>query len=82
MRYFVTIRALDDIGFADLGSFDLDLFVGSSKRRDRSVEGLLSLEQVGYLVDRGYEVLVEDAESARSRATDIVSFAEWRKSVS
>lgn len=82
MRYFVTIRAVDDAGFTDLGSYDLDLFVGSSKRKERSVEGLLSLEQIGQLVDGGYEVLVEEAESARSRARDTVSFAEWRKSVS
>lgn len=82
MRYFVTIHATDDVSFVELGSFDFDLVVGSSQRRARSVEGLLSLGEVGKLVDLGYEVTVQQPETARARARDIISYKAWRESVS
>ena len=82
MRYFVTVIAPSERTFLELGEFDLDLVVGSAKRRNRSIEGVLELGEIGKLVDLGYEVMVAEREDARSRASEIISFDAWRKSVS
>jgi hypothetical protein len=48
---------------------------------DYSIEGLLSLEEIGKLVDNGYAVLVEAEASARSRALKTMEFKEWLKAM-
>ncbi len=45
------------------------------------IEGLLTLEQVGSLVDAGYSVYVEVEQRARSRADNIMGFEDWLKSL-
>lgn len=79
-RYFVTIIAQDRESFLRLHEYDLDLVHGSARARDRkqpTIEGLLTMEEVARLVDDGYRVVVEEESSKRARATQIVGFDRW-----
>lgn len=49
--------------------------------RETAIDGLLSLEQVGRLVADGYQVLVREGASKRSRASQVMEFQDWLKAV-
>ena len=60
--------------------FELDLFQPTSKMtgNEFTIEGLLTLEEVGKAVENGYKVLVEELSSKRARAgTETVGFDDW-----
>ncbi len=42
-----------------------------------SMDGLLTLEQVGRLVDDGYRVLVSESARSRSRGRELMEFQDW-----
>jgi hypothetical protein len=82
-RFFVTIIATSSRTLLKLQKYDLDVFRATSKineRKEFTIEGLLTLEQVGRLVEEGYRVLVEDESSKRERAkSGGIEFEEWKK---
>ena len=49
--------------------------------RQPTIDALLSLEQVGRLVSDGYQVLVFDKASLRSRASQVMEFQDWLKAI-
>jgi hypothetical protein len=48
---------------------------------ETTIDGLLSLEQIGRLVADGYQVLVREGASKRSRAQQTMEFQDWLKAV-
>ena len=82
-RYFVKVVSRDPGSFSRLSRLGLDLFHPTAQRSDDGngrhvIDGLMALDQVGRLVDEGYEVTVVDAAPAR-RSTNIETntFEEW-----
>ena len=82
-RFFVTVHAADSRAFGGLGDFHFDFIHGPTKRTESggSMDGLLSVDEVLTLVDKGYEVTIHEPAERRSRALDIVPFDEWLKGV-
>jgi hypothetical protein len=81
-KFFVTVIAPDRRALAALSSYEFDLFhpTAQEKQEQFSIEGLLALEQVGRLVEDGYQVLVEEESSKRARArTETAEFRDWLK---
>jgi|SRR4051794_36271560 hypothetical protein len=51
-----------------------------NEAREFVIDGLLSLEEIGRLVDVGYQVLVKENDKKGGRAqTEVVEFSEWLK---
>ena len=48
---------------------------------DTSIEGLLTLAEVGKLVRDGYQVLVRESAAKQSRASQTMEFQDWLKAV-
>jgi hypothetical protein len=65
----------------DLAEEDLDLFQATAKEAEEgrcTIEGLLTIEEVQRLVEDGYEVVVHEEASKRSRAqTETIEFPQW-----
>jgi hypothetical protein len=85
-RFFVTVFARDRAALRQLADFDLDLFQATARAGDEGeeprIEGLLSLEEIGRLVEAGYRVAVEATESSRSRAAEqVVQAQDFLKSM-
>lgn len=77
-RFFVTITAADPESLREVGRFGLDLF--SHRRTDEGPEigGLVTLEDIGRLVESGYRVQVHEADTPR-RKHEYVRFDAWRE---
>ncbi len=76
-RYFVTIHVPDEKAVHRLYEYDLDLF--ASRRSEEGttvVDGLISLDDVGRLVEDGYQVLVGQTDAPRA-TPPVVGFQEW-----
>ena len=82
-RYFCTVFARDREHLIALNKLDVDVFQPTARINNQKahvIEGLLTLEEVAKLVDNGYQVLVEEDESKRSRAKELITSAEdWIK---
>lgn len=82
-KFFATVIAPDRRALLRLSQYDLDLFQPTVKvmeEKTYTMEGLLTLEEVGRLVVDGYHVLVEEEASKRARAQrEIVEFQDWIK---
>ena len=79
-RYFVTVRAPSRQAMVDLAGFHLDLFQATAQALEDAggeIQGLLTLDEIGRLVDAGYQVTVEAPDLARARAHETSTFAEW-----
>jgi hypothetical protein len=78
-RYFVTIRTGTLEGLAEIRTMGLDLFGTTAKAGERvTIDGLLSLADIGRVVAQGYEVVVRQPAANRSRAHDQTSNAkDW-----
>jgi murein tripeptide amidase MpaA len=79
-KFFVKIIAPSKSDLIGLQKFELDLFQPTSKMTDNefTIEGLLTLEQVGMVVENGYKVLVEEVSSKRTRSTkEKIEFSSW-----
>lgn len=79
-KFFVKIIASSKLALIGLQKFELDLFQPTSKMTDNefTIEGLLTLEQVGMVVENGYKVLVQEVSSKRTRSTkEMVAFDSW-----
>jgi hypothetical protein len=69
-RYFVTVYAPGREALLALSQEELDLFKPTAKEADVGelrIDGLLTLEEIGRLVDAGYRVLVQAHEAHRAR---------------
>jgi hypothetical protein len=79
-RYFVTVYVPGRAQLARAMRYGLDLFE-ESVREDAgrvAVDGLLTLDEAGRLVDDGYQVLLVEESSKRARANvDTSEFEEW-----
>lgn len=76
-RYFVTIYGSDAQALRHLYDLDFDLF--SPQRGSGTtvaVNGLITLDDVGRLLDEGYEVLVRQTDVPKNPAV-AVEFEEW-----
>jgi hypothetical protein len=49
--------------------------------RQATIDGLLTLEQVGRLVRDGYQVVVREEAGKRARASQVMEFQDWLKAV-
>jgi hypothetical protein len=82
-RFFVTVIAPDNPTLIRLQEFDFDLFRPTARvneRKEFTIEGLLTLEQIGRLVEAGYRVVVEDESSKRERAkSGGIELEAWMK---
>lgn len=76
-RFFVTITASDPEKMREVGSFGLDLFSHRPTDKGPEIGGLVTLEDVGRLVEAGYEVHVRETDSPRMKH-DFVRFDVWR----
>jgi len=79
-KFFVKVFAQSKSRLIGLQKFELDLFQPTSKMTDNefTIEGLLTLEQVGVIVENGYKVLVEETSSKRTRSTkETIEFSNW-----
>lgn len=79
-RFFVEVRAETVQAVRRLHTFGMDLFRSTAREHDESgyrIEGLLTLEEVGQLVEAGYPVLVAEEASRRAAAAEISDFGEW-----
>ena len=81
-KFFVTVIAPNRRALAGLSNYEFDLFQPTAREKDKqlSIEGLLTLEEVGRLVEDGYQVLVEEESSKRARArAETTEFRDWLK---
>ena len=78
-KFFVKVITNSRQDLLKLQKHDFDLFQPTSKTdgKEFTIEGLLTLEEIGRLVENGYRVLVEDHASKRARAHQTVEFAEF-----
>ena len=78
-RFFVTIRAGSVEGLAEVRGLGLDLFGTTAKAGDDvTIEGLLTLEDVGRVVTAGHEVVVRRHADTMARAHEqSASAEEW-----
>jgi hypothetical protein len=76
-RFFVTITAADPAMLRDVGRFGLDLFSHRTEESTSEIAGLITLEDIGRLVESGYRVLVHETDRPR-RKHEYVTFNEWR----
>ena len=77
-RFFVTITATDPARLREIGQFGLDLFSHRVREEGPELGGLVTLEDIGRLVEAGYRVLVHETDRPR-RAHEYVGLDEWRK---
>ncbi len=79
-RFFVVIIAPNKQQLVSLQKFELDLFqstVESLDKNEFSIEGLITLDDVNRLVEKGYKVLVKKQSPNSSPAnSQIMSFSE------
>lgn len=68
---------------ATRGASNLDAYEETdqvSEAREFVIDGLLSLEEVGRLVDVGYQILIKENDKKGMRAqTEVIEFSEWLK---
>jgi hypothetical protein len=76
-RFFVTITAADPERLREVGKFDLDLFSHRHTKEGPELGGLVTLEDIGRLVEAGYKVLVHETDKPRD-TPDFVRFDQWR----
>jgi hypothetical protein len=79
-RYFVTIFAPDAERLRDLLTRGLDLFATRSDRTGHRADGLIGLDDVGALVDAGYQVHVLDADRPRLQHR-FIGAEEWQRAM-
>ncbi|MCI0428385.1 MAG: hypothetical protein L0Z46_10255 [Nitrospiraceae bacterium] len=82
-RFFVTVIAPNQRALVGLGKYDFDFFQPTARATEDQqfmIEGLLTLEEIGHLVEDGYRVLVEEESSKRARARqEVAEFPDWLK---
>jgi hypothetical protein len=77
-RFFVTVTAADPERLREVGRFGLDLFSHRHTDKGPEIGGLVTLEDVGRLVEAGYQVHVLETDAPR-RKHEYVQLDAWRK---
>lgn len=81
--FFVEIIGASRYSILNLDKFDLDLFRGTTKKTDENrfkVDGLLNLNEIGNIVENGYEVLVKEESTKKFRAaSESIGFQKWNE---
>ena len=77
-RFFVKISAPEKQRIRKLARGGLDLFAPRSDESGHHVDGLLTLEEVGTLVEAGYRVLVAGTDQPKVKHK-YIGFEEWHK---
>lgn len=84
-RFFVTIIGKGRSALLTLAKYNLDLInstTKTTKQKEFAIDALLTLEQVGKLVEYGYTVLVKEESSKLARARpQMVEFEDWIKAM-
>jgi hypothetical protein len=84
-RFFVTVVAPSKHALVSLSEFDLDLFQPTARvteQNDFAIDGLLTLEEIGRLVEEGYRVVVNEEASKKARArTEVAEFRQWIRGI-
>jgi len=81
----VEIIAENDLKLRSLQKMALDVFQPSSKslnneKKEVSIEGLVTIEEIDQLIKNGYHVLIKkEAPSQTPAVKQIASFQEWKK---
>jgi hypothetical protein len=81
-RFAVQIVARSHEHLLDLNALDLDVFAPTASIGEdgqATIEGYLTLDEIGLLVERGYRVSVEEEASKRFRADQSQEFDDWVK---
>ncbi len=79
-RFFVTIIASDRQRLRDVFGRGLDLFAARSDKSGHRVDGLITLEDVGELVEAGYQVLVAEMSQSQHKPR-FIGAEEWTKGI-
>jgi len=82
-KYFVEIIASNKQKLVDLQQLELDLFQPSAKtntdKKEYSIEGLVTLDEVNKLIQSRYKVLVKKSAPTRTPAIEEKSsFQNWK----
>jgi hypothetical protein len=77
-RFFVRIEAPDDQRLRKLLGCGLDLFAARSDASGHRIDGLITLDDVGKLVEAGYQVLVCETSRPRHKHR-FIGAKEWMK---
>ncbi len=64
-RYFVEIIAENNLKLRRLQKMDLDIFQPSAKslnneKKEVSIEGLVTIEEINQLIQNGYKVMIKE----------------------
>lgn len=81
-RFFVTIAARNHEQLLELNALELDVFAPTAKLAEdgeATIEGHLSLDEIGRVVAHGYRVDVREEAAKRFRAHQVQEFDEWVK---
>ncbi|HEY7081416.1 MAG TPA: M14 family metallopeptidase [Nitrososphaeraceae archaeon] len=80
-KFFVSIIAPTKLDLINLNKYEIDVFQSTAQINEQkkfSIDGLLTLEEVGRLVKDGYKVTVKDESSKHARArSEAVGFKQW-----
>jgi hypothetical protein len=79
-RFFVTITAADPELLREVGRSGLDLFSHRHTDEGPEIGGLVTLEDIGRLVESGYRVFVHETDTPR-RKHEYVRFDAWRAEI-
>lgn len=81
-RFLVRIVAPRHEQLLELNALDLDVFAPTAKLAEdgeATIEGYLSLDEVGRVVEHGYRVDVREEAAKGFRAHQVQTFDEWVK---
>ncbi|SRR5215204_1677540 len=81
-RFLISVKTLERSSLLKLREYDFDFFQPTAKFSEQekkfTVDGFLSLDQIGRLVRDGYEVVVKKHYSKQGLPkSEIMSFREW-----
>ena len=82
-KYFVEVIASNKQHLINLQKFELDLFQSTAKSIDDKefkIDGLISLDDINNLVEKGYKVFIKSESMKKTPAVQqTTSFQEWSK---
>jgi hypothetical protein len=80
-KYFVEVIASNKQQLINLQKFELDLFQPTAKSIDDKefkIDGLISLDDINKLVEKGYKVVIKNESTKKTPAVQqTTSFQEW-----
>jgi hypothetical protein len=77
-RFFVKVSAPEEQRIRKLAVEGLDLFAPRSDASGHHIDGLLTLDEVGALVEAGFSVLVAGTDEPKLKHK-YIGFAEWHR---